>query len=558
MGVGDARRGDDLVVRGARTAQGDVVLDGVVEEHRVLRHDAHVGAQALLRVFADRHAVDEYVARRGVVEPGYQLAERRFAAARGTHERHGFAAPDVERDAADHLACAIVGEVHVAQLDAVVQAVEGFRVGPVLDFGLRVEHGEDAFAGGDALVDGGELVDERAHGARDLREHGQESDEAAGVERAAHYEHAAEDEDDARGRDAQEFAHGRRQLLASHHRELETREVGVQRVELPADVIRGVVALDDLDARERLVEAAHHVAHALLAGARGVAQPLDDAADEQRHEGQEDDREDRQLPRNHEHGHQVADDEQRLAESDLERVGDAELHDHHVLRDARHDVALALVAQVAYVHADHLVEHAVAHLLERTRAQVLDGPGAQVAERVAQQARQHDRRGQQHEDVEYPEFRAEDAGVEVVDGLRESLLVDAEARRELVHGFEPVVGVEQRGEYGDNQHEVDRVEQGVEYGVEKVGYGIARNRAGETEQPHIGSEHCSRVLGWVYTMQRYEKSCANASALTFCCAAAAAAPPKREKGPENGGPLLTAPAVCDGGSQSAKQPVAAV
>ncbi len=38
---------------------------------------------------------------------------------------------------------------------------------------------------------------------------------------------------------------------------------------------------------------------------------------------------------------------------------------------------------------------------------------------------------------------------------------------ELVHGFEPVVGVEQRGEYGDNQHEVDRVEQGVEYGVEK-------------------------------------------------------------------------------------------
>ena len=147
--------------------------------------------------------------------------------------------------------------------------------------------------------------------------------------------------------------------------------------------------------------------------------------------------------------------------------------------------------------------------------------------------------------------------VEVVDGLRESLLVDAEARRELVHGFEPVVGVEQRGEYGDNQHEVDRVEQGVEYGVEKVGYGIARNRAGETEQPHIGSEHCSRGLGWVYTMQRYEKSCANASALTFCCAAAAAAPPKREKGPENGGPQLAVPAVCDAGRQPAQLPVAA-
>ncbi|WP_297416249.1 hypothetical protein [uncultured Alistipes sp.] len=46
--------------------------------------------------------------------------------------------------------------------------------------------------------------------------------------------------------------------------------------------------------------------------------------------------------------------------------------------------------------------------------------------------------------------------------------------------------------------------------------------------------------------------------LRFCRGGAAAAQPKREKGPENGGPQPAVPAVCDGGSQSAKQPVAAV
>lgn len=49
VGVGDLRRLDHLFVRGAALAHADVVFDGVVEKHGVLRHDAHMGAHALLR-----------------------------------------------------------------------------------------------------------------------------------------------------------------------------------------------------------------------------------------------------------------------------------------------------------------------------------------------------------------------------------------------------------------------------------------------------------------------------------------------------------------------------
>ena len=66
VGIGDSGRLDDLLVRSSGLAHGDVALDGVVEKHGVLRYDAHVGAHALLRVVADRNAVDEDVARRKV------------------------------------------------------------------------------------------------------------------------------------------------------------------------------------------------------------------------------------------------------------------------------------------------------------------------------------------------------------------------------------------------------------------------------------------------------------------------------------------------------------
>ena len=410
-----------------------------------------MGAHALLRVVAQRDAVDEYFSRRGVVEAGQQLAQRRLAASRGTDQSHGLPAAYLERNAVDHFALPVVGEVHVAEFDFLFQPREFPGAGFVLYFGFRVDDREDALSGGDSLVDVGELVDEGAHGARDLREDGDEGDESAGVEHAFGHERTAEDEDHAHGRDAEELAHRRGQLLAPGHREGETGQVGTDVVVFLLDVLGGVVALDDLDARERFVERRDHLAHAFLVGAGRVAEPLDDVADQKGHERQEEHREDGQLPRDGDHHDDVADDEERLAERDLQRIGDAELHDADVGGDLRDDVALSLVAEVAHVHVHHARKHLVAHLLERAGAHVLDGPRTQVAEQVAQEA-DDDGDGGQQEQYVLAVVGVEQVGVGVVEERGQVLLVQLHGRQ-FLHVFRREAVVEHRVQDRDDQHE---------------------------------------------------------------------------------------------------------
>ena len=451
-----------------------------------------MGAHALLRIVAQRDAVDEYFARRGVVEAGQQLAQRRLAASRGTDQSHGLPAAYLERNAVDHFALPVVGEVHVAEFDFLFQPREFPGAGFVLYFGFRVDDREDALSGGDSLVDVGELVDEGAHGARDLREDGDEGDESAGVEHAFGHERTAEDEDHAHGRDAEELAHRRGQLLPAGHREGQARQVGADGVVFLLDVFRGVIALDDLDARERLVERRDHLAHALLVGAGRVAEFLHDAADQQGHHREEQHREDGQLPRNGHHHHDVADDQKRFSERHLEGVGDAELHHAHVGGDFRNDVALALVREIAHVHVHHAREHFVAHALQGPRAHVLHGPCAEVAEQVAHQADADGYNGQQHQYV-LAVVLFEDVRIGEVEKCCEVVLIEFQGRQ-LFDVFEGVVRVEHGVQDRDDQHERQRVEQRVEKRVEEVGDRVFLDRPGKTQQPHVCFEHSERMF----------------------------------------------------------------
>ena len=380
----------------------------------------------------------------------------------------------------------------VPEFDLVFQPVEFDRPGLVLDFALGVDDREDAFAGGDTLVDVGELVDERAHRARYLREHGDEGDEAFGAERVLEYERTSEYQDDAYGRDAQEFAHRRSQLLAAGHRKGQPRQVFAQVVELLLDITRGIVALDDLDARERFVECRDQFAHALLACACGMAQALDDAADDQCHDGQEKHREERQLPRDGDHHDRIADDEERFAESHLQGVGDAELHHADVRGDFRDDVALALVAEIAHVHVHNFGEHLVAHALQGARAHVLDRPGPHVAEQVAQQAHENGDDGQQQQDVFGVVF-VEQVRIGEVEQRRQVFLVERQ-RGEFLHVYERVIRIEHRLEDRHDQQERERIEQCVEERVEEIGDGVFADGSGETQKPHVYFKHYGRII----------------------------------------------------------------
>ena len=85
--AGGLRGGDDLLVGGTRAPVADVVHDGGVEEHRVLRDDRHAAAQAVLRHVLDGLPVDADGALRRVVEAEEQPQQRGLAAAGGAHLR---------------------------------------------------------------------------------------------------------------------------------------------------------------------------------------------------------------------------------------------------------------------------------------------------------------------------------------------------------------------------------------------------------------------------------------------------------------------------------------
>ena len=85
---------------GARRAEHDVVADGAVEQHDVLRHVADVAAQ-LRRVHLSRlDAVDQDAARRRLVQAEHQLLDRRLAGTDAPDQRDALAGRDAEAHAA--------------------------------------------------------------------------------------------------------------------------------------------------------------------------------------------------------------------------------------------------------------------------------------------------------------------------------------------------------------------------------------------------------------------------------------------------------------------------
>src|SRR4051795_2768416 len=84
---GAAGRSLDVRPAGAAAAVADVVADGVVEQHRVLRDDSDGCAEALLADLRDVLAVDQDSAALWVVETIEQPGDGRLACARWPDDR---------------------------------------------------------------------------------------------------------------------------------------------------------------------------------------------------------------------------------------------------------------------------------------------------------------------------------------------------------------------------------------------------------------------------------------------------------------------------------------
>ncbi len=108
-----------LLAAGPGATVGDVVEHGVVEQHRVLRHDAdglpHAGLRHRADVLSGNQDAPASAAVADIVETKQQPGQRGLASPRGAHHRHGLASWNIKADPVQYRPRGIVGKVHVVK-----------------------------------------------------------------------------------------------------------------------------------------------------------------------------------------------------------------------------------------------------------------------------------------------------------------------------------------------------------------------------------------------------------------------------------------------------------
>ena len=120
VGIGNARCLLHLLARGVLHSKGDVVVERVVEENRLLVHVAHEGTKLCHAVVAQIHTVDGDAALVHVVESRQQVGNSCLSRATLPHECHRLATGDVDAHAVDYPSV-LVAEAHVTIADALLE-----------------------------------------------------------------------------------------------------------------------------------------------------------------------------------------------------------------------------------------------------------------------------------------------------------------------------------------------------------------------------------------------------------------------------------------------------
>jgi len=140
-------------VGGIPAAVANVVADGIVEQHGVLRHHADRGAQRGLRDVADILAIDQDPAARDVIETKHQARDGRFAGAGRSDDRDRLAGRHLETETFEDRTLGIVGEPHILETQIARCHDQGSGAGNILDLGIARQNVEHLFDVDDRLLD---------------------------------------------------------------------------------------------------------------------------------------------------------------------------------------------------------------------------------------------------------------------------------------------------------------------------------------------------------------------------------------------------------------------
>ena len=323
---------------------------------------------------------------------------------------------------------------------------------------------------GEALLDGIDGFAEILSWIDDAVENDEVINECRGVDGAVVAEDerstVPEDDDDRSG--AEELTHGVGQLLATVDAVRGAAEGLILCLEALLDLPLGVERLDDAQPTERLLDLTHQRPPLCLPHERLALELLTHLTHRIASHGQEDEDESCQLPTDQEHGREVNQNEDGILEQHVERTHDRGLNLVHVARDARQDVAFALLGEEAERQLGDLAIDLVAHVAHHAGADGDHGVESHVHGQHLEE-RHHDQRYAEQDErcgAALGLNEVVDVPVEVVlqhTGERTPCLpVGDRAKRPRGIGVDAVVHLKEDAQDGNDEREGEDVEDGGE------------------------------------------------------------------------------------------------
>lgn len=161
------RRGLDVFLRGVIAAIGDVIADGIVEQHGILRHHANRAVQTVLGHIAHILPVHAHGTALHIIEPEQQTPDGGFPRSGRADNRHHLARGGFDRHALEDLSVVVIAKTHVVQRDTPAGNLQRKGIRLVRDFGRLIEQREHL-----PHIDQ-RLTDFAIDGAKEVQRHGQ-------------------------------------------------------------------------------------------------------------------------------------------------------------------------------------------------------------------------------------------------------------------------------------------------------------------------------------------------------------------------------------------------
>ena len=290
-----------------------------------------------------------------------------------------------------------------------------------------------------------------------------EEDEDGGVDVAADYPGAADDEDDDECECAKHFGEGGGEFGTASHADGGAGEGGVGGGEVSGEAFFAAEGFDNADGVERLVDEGEHSPEDGAAFAGVGLEVFPDDGDEFDADGEDEKEEEEEAPRDEEEcGAEDEDVEWRL-DYHLEHADDVPLDVGEVVGHAADEVAAAVVVEEGDGEDGDAVVEVVAEAFDEAVAEDVEVDGGEVAEEVAQEGAGEVCCGDDEQAL--PEAEGGTVEVEVVESpAGEGFLREGEL------GFDGwnIDGAEEELDEGHYHHVGAQVEEDVEEGEEDV------------------------------------------------------------------------------------------